>query len=166
MDVSQAATTTTPLDAEFQQSMTELFQTLGLDGWKIEFVAGKSQAFGRCHGPRKTLYFYTEPMSYLTLVEQKDVVLHEIAHALVGVRHGHDAVWRRMARTLGATPRARALQIKDTSYYRYVGICPQDPTHVYPRQRFLQKYRAARCSRCMVALRWMEGEKVLYDPAA
>ena len=33
----------------------------------------------------------------------RDTILHEIAHALVGPRHGHDAVWRRKAREIGCT---------------------------------------------------------------
>ena len=30
-----------------------------------------------------------------------DTLLHEIAHALVGHKHGHDAVWRRKALQIG-----------------------------------------------------------------
>lgn len=36
----------------------------------------------------------------------KEVFLHELAHALVGPRYGHGPVWRRMARVVGANPRA------------------------------------------------------------
>src|SRR5262249_16689158 len=33
-----------------------------------------------------------------------DTILHEIAHALVGHRHGHDAVWKRKCVAIGAKP--------------------------------------------------------------
>jgi len=33
-----------------------------------------------------------------------DVVLHEIAHALVGAGHGHDHVWKAKCREVGANP--------------------------------------------------------------
>lgn len=41
-----------------------------------------------------------------------DTVAHEVAHALVGPAHGHDAVWRRKAVELGGsgTPHARFLR--------------------------------------------------------
>ena len=35
--------------------------------------------------------------------EVLDTILHEIAHALVGPQHGHDAVWRAKAREIGCT---------------------------------------------------------------
>ncbi|MCI6574162.1 MAG: SprT-like domain-containing protein [Arcanobacterium sp.] len=36
----------------------------------------------------------------------RQVVLHEIAHALVGAGHHHDASWKRVAAAIGAEPRA------------------------------------------------------------
>jgi predicted SprT family Zn-dependent metalloprotease len=34
----------------------------------------------------------------------RDTLLHEIAHALVGPGHGHDAVWKSKCREVGARP--------------------------------------------------------------
>lgn len=31
----------------------------------------------------------------------KNTILHEIAHALVGIGHGHDSVWQAMAKSIG-----------------------------------------------------------------
>jgi predicted SprT family Zn-dependent metalloprotease len=36
----------------------------------------------------------------------REVVLHEIAHALRGVEHGHDRQWRLIARSIGASGRS------------------------------------------------------------
>ena len=36
--------------------------------------------------------------------EVKDLILHEIAHALVGCQHGHDHVWKAKCREIGARP--------------------------------------------------------------
>jgi predicted SprT family Zn-dependent metalloprotease len=33
----------------------------------------------------------------------RDTILHEIAHALAGVRHNHDATWREIALRIGCT---------------------------------------------------------------
>lgn len=34
----------------------------------------------------------------------RDTLLHEIAHALVGVGHGHDEIWKAKCREIGAKP--------------------------------------------------------------
>lgn len=36
--------------------------------------------------------------------EVTDVILHEIAHILAGLSHGHDHVWKAMCRKIGARP--------------------------------------------------------------
>jgi len=36
--------------------------------------------------------------------EVRDTILHEIAHALIGPRHGHDAVWKAKCVEIGARP--------------------------------------------------------------
>ena len=35
--------------------------------------------------------------------EIRDTILHEIAHALAGIEHHHDAVWRKIAKEIGCT---------------------------------------------------------------
>jgi predicted SprT family Zn-dependent metalloprotease len=45
--------------------------------------------------------------SYVTTNDEpevKDLILHEIAHALVGHEHGHDHVWKAKCREIGARP--------------------------------------------------------------
>ena len=39
-----------------------------------------------------------------TIEESKDVVLHEIAHALTGPGHGHDWAWKQKCVLVGARP--------------------------------------------------------------
>ena len=48
------------------------------------------------------LGWYRADLSSLDQV--RDTILHEIAHALVGPGHGHDAVWKRKCREVGARP--------------------------------------------------------------
>jgi predicted SprT family Zn-dependent metalloprotease len=52
----------------------------------------------------------------------RDTILHEMAHALVGPGHAHDAVWKRKAREIGGTDKVchDAVIVP-----RYVGTCPR-----------------------------------------
>ena len=40
-----------------------------------------------------------------TWSDVRDTILHEIAHAIVGPGHGHDAVWQTAERRIGCTPK-------------------------------------------------------------
>ena len=54
--------------------------------------------------------------------EIRDVILHEIAHALVGAEHGHDAVWRRKAIEIGCSGR-RTSKTANMPKGRYKAEC-------------------------------------------
>lgn len=72
------------------------------ESWVFQFDNARRR-FGQCRHRRKTITL----SKHLTLLnseaEVKNVILHEIAHALVGTRHGHDAVWRAKAIEIGCT---------------------------------------------------------------
>ncbi len=53
--------------------------------------------------------------------EVQDTLLHEIAHALVGPGHGHDAVWTQKCLELGARPERRSAA--DMPRGRWQGEC-------------------------------------------
>ena len=56
-----------------------------------------------------------------TRAEIEDTVLHEIAHAIVGPRHNHDAVWKAKAREIGcAGERCHRVQ---HSTPKWIGEC-------------------------------------------
>jgi predicted SprT family Zn-dependent metalloprotease len=69
------------------KTANELLSAHGLNkaGWKIEFSDSKEFAV---KAPEAGL---------------KDIALHEIAHALVGCSHGHDAVWKAKAVSIGSS---------------------------------------------------------------
>jgi predicted SprT family Zn-dependent metalloprotease len=99
-----SVTTTSPLGFEVCQLAQQLMAVHGLNGWRFRFNRCKT-ALGLCVHHRRTI----ELSIYLVertnpLDEIRDTILHEIAHALVGPRHGHDAVWRRKCRQIGARP--------------------------------------------------------------
>lgn len=82
----------------------ELFRAHGLDGWRIKFDKAKSRA-GVCDHRTKLImlavgYVATAPQTCI-----RNTLLHEIAHALVGYHHHHDATWRATALEIGCDGR-------------------------------------------------------------
>mmetsp|Transcript_760 Transcript_760/g.1920 ORF Transcript_760/g.1920 Transcript_760/m.1920 type:complete len:456 (-) Transcript_760:109-1476(-) len=73
-----------------------------LKDWEFCFDHAKRR-HGCCKYNRKQISMSRHFINNVsTTVDQvKNTILHEIAHALVGHKHGHDAVWRKMALQLG-----------------------------------------------------------------
>jgi predicted SprT family Zn-dependent metalloprotease len=79
----------------------------GLLTWTFRFNTNLRRA-GVCHYPTPTCSGRIELSAHFdertSDEEVVDTLLHEIAHALVGPRHGHDAVWRAKCLEVGARP--------------------------------------------------------------
>ena len=74
----------------------------GLDGWRLVFDRAKQRA-GICRYGAKQIGLSAPLTALHPEHEVRDTILHEIAHALVGPRHGHDEVWRATARRIGCS---------------------------------------------------------------
>ena len=101
-----------------------LMDASGLFDWGFRFDHARRRA-GVCTHATRTISL-SGPLTDLYDADTvRAVILHEIAHALVGPAHGHDAAWRRAARSLGAPDSARlpsSLPIPDAPW---VGTCPR-----------------------------------------
>lgn len=88
--------------------------------WVFEWSNTRS-TLGMCDEGDYTIYI-SKPF-FLAVLDIKyviDTLMHEIAHAVVGVRHKHDNVWKTKATELGATPYAVAEQIEVVDeFYSY-----------------------------------------------
>lgn len=72
-------------------------------GWHFKMDNAKRR-FGVCKFRSKTISI-SIPLTRLNSEEQvTDTILHEIAHALVGPKHGHDHVWKVKAEEIGCKP--------------------------------------------------------------
>ncbi|GAA3344997.1 hypothetical protein GCM10020358_50400 [Amorphoplanes nipponensis] len=88
--------------AEVRKLATELLDRHGLAGWRLVFDNARTRA-GVCRSDRREIGLSRHLMSLYSAEQVTETVLHEIAHAMAGPRHGHDRVWRTIARRIGCS---------------------------------------------------------------
>ncbi|MCI3924964.1 SprT-like domain-containing protein [Paenibacillus sp. TRM 82003] len=102
----------------------------GLAGWTVVLDRARTRA-GVCREDRRQIGL-SAPLTLLhSPAEVRDTVLHEVAHALVGTRHGHDAVWRAAARRIGCSGTRTTSAPRPPGRWR--GVCPAG--HAVTRHR-------------------------------
>jgi len=74
----------------------------GLKKWQFGFDRSTRRA-GCCNYREKTISISFELARNGSDEDVHDTILHEIAHALVGRKHNHDAVWKAKAREIGCS---------------------------------------------------------------
>jgi predicted SprT family Zn-dependent metalloprotease len=120
-----------------------LLDAHGLGAWQVEFDAAKRRA-GVCHFGQRRIGL-SAPLTRLHEEEQvRDTILHEIAHALAGPRHGHDAHWRAIARRIGCSGERCVPADAPRVPAPWLGTCPSG--HTVERHR--RPERVATCMEC------------------
>jgi hypothetical protein len=100
----------------------QLLQAHGLRDWSFGFNRSKVQ-MGLClYGPR-VIALSTHFVELNGDDAVRDTLLHEMAHALVGPGHGHDAVWRAKCREVGARPERLGYDV-NMPVGRWQAVCP------------------------------------------
>ena len=100
---------------------TRLMNVHGLVGWRIKLDNARRRA-GQCDYTNKTISLSRLYVRHADIDHIRDTILHEIAHALVGPRHGHDSVWRQKAREIGCT--AKRCHSLSFAQAKWVMACP------------------------------------------
>ena len=126
-----------------------LLEQHGLHGWRVELDSAKRRA-GICRfGPR--VIGLSAPLTVLhDEAEVRDTILHEVAHALVGPRHGHDEVWRRRAQEIGCTGERCVPADAPRVEPAWLGVCPGG--HTIGRHRRPERVMA--CGECADGRGW------------
>ncbi|ABA90080.1 zinc metallopeptidase, SprT family [Syntrophotalea carbinolica DSM 2380] len=88
--------------AGIEEQAAMLLKRYGLKNWRFAFDDATRRA-GSCRYSRKTITLSRHLARNASEDEILDTLLHEIAHALVGPRHNHDAVWRAKAVEIGSS---------------------------------------------------------------
>jgi predicted SprT family Zn-dependent metalloprotease len=75
-----------------------------------------------------------------------DTLIHEIAHAIVGVQHGHDQVWKDMCLELGCAP-VSCDGSADMPEGKWQATCPTCSRH-FAQHRRPKRFRRHFCLAC------------------
>jgi predicted SprT family Zn-dependent metalloprotease len=129
--------------ARARRLATDLLAEHGLLDWELGFDSAKTRA-GVCRPAVRRITLSRHLTALHDEAEVRETVLHEIAHALVGVGHGHDAVWRAAARRIGASGSRCVAADAPRVEGDWVGRCPAGhrvTAHRRPR-------RVKSCRRC------------------
>ncbi len=100
---------------------TELMAHHGLSGWRVKLDHARRRA-GQCDYTNQVISLSRHYVRNAEASHIRDTILHEIAHALVGPYHGHDAVWRQKAREIGCT--ANRCHTLNFATSRWMMVCP------------------------------------------
>ena len=120
-----------------------LLREHGLDDWTIVADRAKTRA-GVCRFGRRQIGI-SAPLTVLHSEEEVlDTILHEIAHALVGPQHGHDAVWRAKAREIGCSGERCVSSDAPRVPGDWVGRCPSG----HEKTRHRAPTRLMSCGQC------------------
>ena len=100
-----------------------LMDASGLVDWRFRFDHAKRRA-GACTHASRTISLSGPLTDLYDEGTIRGVILHEIAHALGGPTHGHDAAWKRAARALGRPPSARLHSVLPSPDAHWAGTRP------------------------------------------
>lgn len=133
--------------ADAERLARELMDAHGLTTeppWRFRFDRARRRA-GSCSYSPPTLTLSAVLIPLYPPDAVRGVILHEIAHALVGPSHGHDEVWQWVARHIGAPDRARLPASMPAPTAPWVGVCPRCGAE---RRLFSAPRRVASCGVC------------------
>ena len=104
-----------------EQLTKDLIQKYNLD-FNFKWIRSNNYC-GKCSHKRKEIMLSKSITELNTEELVKDTILHEIAHALVGARHGHNFVWKMKATEIGCSPSRTASEFMVIPY-TYDLVCP------------------------------------------
>ncbi len=136
--------------ARVREQARALLDSHGLSAWEFGFNGNVRRA-GVCFYPHRGEPGRIELSVHFAAcnsdAEVLDTLLHELSHAMVGPRHGHDAVWQAKCRELGARPEACYGEETEMPRGRWRAVCPGCAAE-YDRHRRPQRAEGWYCRPC------------------
>lgn len=112
---------------KLREEARALMVNFGLEEWEFGINSNVRRA-GVCYYPTRTTPGRIELSAHFADrnpdSEVRDTLLHEIAHALVGPGHGHDAVWQAKCMEIGARPERCYGEDVDMPKGKWRAVCP------------------------------------------
>lgn len=92
---------------QFVEMVWENFDKFNLtqQGWTFEINPKIYKLQGLCIYNDKLIIFSEKYIQQRTIQENKNLILHEVAHSLVGPNYGHDKVWQEKCILIGGDGR-------------------------------------------------------------
>ena len=132
---------------------SRLMNEHGLTGWRVKLDHARRRA-GQCDFAAQTISLSRHYVRHAESNHIHDTILHEIAHALVGPKHGHDSVWRQKAREIGCT--ANRCHTLSFSTAKWIMQCPNGCFSV---ERYRRKTGLV-CANCKSAVEFIGAQDV------
>lgn len=149
VNVAAGLTLRDPAEAKLDQVRRMAIQLIEyhLNGWTFAWDRS-SRRYGQCrHGHREIGISRAQAISN-PIDTTRDVVLHEIAHALVGHGAGHGPVWRAKCAEIGLIVSNRYVKVDVMPPGSWVGTCPNGhTTNKYRRPRNADRLACTLCCR-------------------
>lgn len=116
------------------------------EGWSFKYDNAKKR-FGCCHYKTKLITLSRYLVELNTEDKVKDVILHEIAHAIAGFEAGHGIKWKRVAEQIGCKPE-RCYDSKEVIQPKgnYEAVCP---VCGYIHKAIRRKRKESSCAICL-----------------
>ena len=109
-----------------------MIKKYGLDGWSFQFDIALRRA-GACDHRTRVISLSRLFCVKASEDQVRDTILHEIAHALAGPKHNHDAEWKSIARSIGCT--ADRCHTVDFAPAKYIVSCASCGWHQKKNRR-------------------------------
>lgn len=131
-----------------EQLATSLMQRHGVtaDGWRFQWSRGRRRlGEARIRHTRDRRTGKTQEVKAIRLSRHlvamnpepvvRDVILHEIAHAIAGLDQGHNAAWKAACKKVGAKPQRLADESVEVVPGKYAIVCGLCHEHLAQRHR-------------------------------
>lgn len=114
-------------------------------GWYFEYDNAKRR-FGCCFYYERKITLSKELTSLNDVNRVKNTILHEIAHALVGIGNGHNRVWQNKAIEIGCDgKRCYDSSVVATPTPNYLAVCPNCNKEFKRMKRTTSSHSCGKC---------------------
>jgi predicted SprT family Zn-dependent metalloprotease len=146
--------------ANVRELAARLMAEHNLTAWEFGFNRNVRRA-GVCRYPGRRTAGRIELSRHFvernSVEEVRDTILHEIAHALVGPQHGHDAVWKAKCKEIGAKPERCYDERVEMPKGRWRATCPccQKEFDRHRRPKSMTGWSCKACGKDRGTLTWV-----------